>query len=140
MKIENTGDRAVPFQRLVSNRDPDLFRGYVSSRFLDEGLVGLNVDYRWTIFSIQDPADVGVDAFLGYDTGQAFAGYHEIGLRYLRDSGVFGLRVIGPGGAFALRAELGFSAEGTVFRLDFSQIFQDAREGLYDGKIPIPAW
>jgi hypothetical protein len=130
----------VPFQRLVANRDPDRLRGFRTGRFLGEGMLGINVDYRWPIMSLNDPADVGVDAFVFYDTGQPFFAYRELALERFHNCGGFGLRLIGPGGGFVLRTEVGFSNEAPVFRLDFSQLFLSEREGLYRGKVPIPAW
>jgi len=136
LKMGNQTDRAIPLQRLVATRDPDQLRGFASSRFTAEGSLGFNIEYRWPIMAVNDPADIGVDSYLFYDTGQVFFDYQEIGWK----SGGFGLRVIGPGGGYAMRVEIGVSAEEPIFRLKFSQIFLDRRQGLFDGNVPIPAF
>jgi hypothetical protein len=140
IKIENRGDRAVPFQRLIANRDPDRLRGYRSARFMDEGMLGFNFDYRWPVFSVSEPDGIGLDSYLFYDTGQVFRDYRDIAWRNFSNSGGFGLRLVGPRNDFVMRVEIGVSREEPVFRLKFSQIFLGERKGLYGGKVPIPAW
>ncbi|MFO7653771.1 MAG: BamA/TamA family outer membrane protein [Candidatus Krumholzibacteriia bacterium] len=139
-RIANVGSEPVPFQRLVSSREPDFLRGYPGSRFTGEGIMGGNLEYRWPVYSIAAPTDVGLDAYLFYDVGQIYDGLDEIALAHLRHSGGFGLRAIGPGGGFALRLELGVSDESPVFRLAFNQPFQHEQAGIFRGEIPVPSW
>ncbi len=128
----------VHFQRLLTNDDPDLLRGYDDFRFRDEGLLCLTAEYRWPILAWNDIAAQGVDAYLFTDIGQVFGEFADISLAQLTESYGFGLRLLGGDGMFAARLEVAFSEEDTVFRLRGDQIFQYAQRGLYHGRVPIP--
>jgi len=54
-KTDNQGDTPVPVQRMIGNKRPNEFAGYPSYRFLDEGIVGGGVEYRWPIWAINEP-------------------------------------------------------------------------------------
>jgi len=58
----------------------------------------------------------------------------------LRWSWGVGLRLIDNARSFSGRLEVGFSEEGTQFRLKGSQNFQFAKGGLFNGVVPVPTW
>jgi outer membrane protein assembly factor BamA len=137
--IENTGDDPVPFQRLLTNDDPDLLRGYDDYRWRDRGLAALTVEYRWPVWTYCLPPGAGVDAYLFTDIGQVFGDLEEISGGNLTESFGGGLRVIGFGGSFAARFEIAVSQEETLLRVRGDQLFQFTRGGLYHGRDPVPA-
>jgi len=139
-KLHNLRDQPLPFQRLVGNHRPDEFRGFGTYRFIDEGILGVNVEYRWPVWAVNEPDRLGIDSYLFTDVGQVFARYHQLALDRLAWSYGIGLRLIGGNRGFVARAEVGFSEERTIFRLKFSQDFQFAKKGLYHGKVPLPSW
>ena len=122
----------LPFQRLLTNDDPDLFRGYRDFRWRDRGLATLNLEYRWPIWANRDADDLGLDAYLFTDVGQVFHEFGDIGDDFTHSFGG-GVRLVGYFG-FAGRLEIGRSDEETVFRLRADQIFQYAKGGLSHGR------
>ncbi len=134
--IDSNGE-AVHFDRLLTNDDPDLFRGYEDFRFRDRGITGASVEYRYPIWDYRDPGANTLDAYGFYDVGQVFGNREEIALDELTHSYGFGTRwSIGNG--FVGRFEVGLSDEDTIFRLSGSQTFQYDRRAYYDGREPIP--
>ncbi len=136
--IEPAGDSSIPFQRMMTNDDPDLLRGYQDFRWRDRGMTALSLEYRWPLWANREADGFGLDAYLLADYGQVFGELHEIGFRTLTDSYGGGIRIASFGG-FLGRAEIARSDEETVFRLRADQIFQFARGGLYHGRDPVPS-
>ncbi len=135
--IDAERDGDVHFQRLMTNDDPDLLRGYIDFRWRDRGMAALDLEYRWWSWEHSGPGSTGLDAYLFYDTGQVFGSAQELALENLTHSYGLGLRLATPRG-FGGRVELAWSEEGFVFRLRGDQLFQYARRGLYHGREPIP--
>lgn len=127
----------INFQRLMTNDDPDLFRGYEDFRWRDRGLTAVSVEYRYPVWDYRDPGALTLDAYGFYDGGQVFDDRREIALRDLAHSYGFGFR-LSVNGRFSGRVEVGFSDEDTVFRLRGDQMFQFGKDGLYHGRDPIP--
>lgn len=123
----------LPFQRLLTNDDPDLLRGYRDFRWRDRGITALSIEYRWPIWCNKTSDGLGVDAYLLSDFGQVFAAWDEISMDNLTVSYGCGLRLIESGG-FRSRLEVAWSKEETVFRLQSEQIFQFAKGGLLHGR------
>jgi hypothetical protein len=134
--IEDGGED-VHFQRLMTNDEPDLLRGYDDFRWRDTGFTALTVEYRYPVWDYRDPGQLTVDAYSFYDTGQVFGHRREIALQTLTHSYGLGFRLSSRGG-FVGRLEVGFSEEDTVIRLRADQIFQFDKQGLYHGREPIP--
>jgi hypothetical protein len=128
-------DRAtvVPFQRLLTNDDPDLMRGYRDLRWRDRGLAVMSAEYRWPLWSNKDNVGLGVDSYLFTDVGQVFGTFEDISAAHVTFSYGWGLRLIGQRG-FQGRFEMAWSEEETVFRLRTDQIFQFSKGGLQHGR------
>ena len=136
-RIEDEGDDPVPFQRLLTNDDPDLFRGYVDDRFHDVGITSVSAEYRWPIWAVGNVDGRGADAYVFADWGQVFSDFDQITNDHLTKSYGGGIR-IGGHGRFSGRMEVGHSEEGTQFRLRADQLFQYERGGLFNGRGPVP--
>lgn len=135
--IEPEGDGPVPFQRLHTNDDPDLMRGFNDYRWFDEGILLLSAEYRWPLWNRTSSTSSGIDAYLLTDVGQVWGEFGEITRENLRGSWGGGLRVIAAAG-FVGRIEVARSEEETVFRVRGDQVFQFAKGGLFHGKNPVP--
>lgn len=135
-KIVPQGRGDADFQRLLTNDDPDLLRGYMDGRFRDQGLATATAEYRWPIWALDTTPSMGADAYLFADTGQVFREWGEIGDE-LRHSFGGGVR-IGSSDRFVGRVEFAKSEEGHQIRLRFDQMFQFERPGLLRGGHPIP--
>lgn len=131
------GDEPIPFQRLLTNDDPDILRGHPDFRWRGEGLVGLSAEYRWPVWAYSHPGGLGIDAFLAADTGQVFGRTREIAMASMRESYGAGLRLLTAGG-FAARAEYAWGEGSQVSRIRGDQVFQYAKAGLYVGRNPLP--
>lgn len=136
-RIESKGDDPVPFQRLMTNDEPDVFRGYPDERFHDLGIAAASVEYRWPIWTVDNENAFGADAYLFGDWGQVFEEFDQIATDRLAKSFGGGLR-IGGKGRFVGRLEVGHSEEGTQFRLRADQLFQYEKGGLFNGRSPVP--
>jgi hypothetical protein len=134
--IDDTGAEPVPFQRLLTNDDPDLFRGFEDYRFRDKGIWGATVEYRWPVWSNRDVEGIGVDAYGFVDVGQVFGELRDATDDVTTSYGG-GFR-IGGFGAFAGRIEVGTIEEDTIFRLRDDQVFQFEKAGLFHGRNPVP--
>ena len=128
---------AVPFQRLLTNDDPDLLRGYEDFRFRDRGMAVLSAEYRWPLWSHMEQEGSGVDVYLLSDAGQVFHDVDQLGGGNLTYSYGGGLRLESAAG-FRLRLEIARSEEQTMFRLRADQIFQFMKGSLYFGRDPVP--
>lgn len=128
----------VPFQRLMTNDDPDLLRGYRDFRWRDRGMALATVEYRWPIWAKGGDGDFDLHMYLFTDIGQVFGEDEELGLRNLTESFGAGVRAASWGG-FVGRVEIGFSEEETVVRLRGDQTFQFQKGGLYHGRNPVPS-
>ncbi len=137
--LENKGDNAIPFQRLMVNDDPDLLRGYQDYRWRDLGMTAATVEYRWPIFARNTPDGYGLDSYLFTDFGQVFDDLDQLNTTDMTTSYGFGLRFVIPGGGFVGRLEIARSEEETVIRLRGDQLFQFAKGGLLHGRNPIPS-
>lgn len=135
--IESTGDDEVPFQRLMTNDDPDLLRGYNDFRWTDRGMVVASAEYRWPIWNAQTIDGPGLDMYLLVDFGQVAGQLEEVSIHNMTDSQGIGLRLMDKGG-FRTRLEFARSDEESVIRLRADQVFQFAKNGLYYGRNPIP--
>jgi outer membrane protein assembly factor BamA len=135
--LESTGGDEVPFQRLMTNDDPDLLRGYNDFRWTDRGMVLASAEYRWPIWNAQTVDGPGLDMYFLVDIGQVFGEAEQISTRNMTDSEGIGLRLIDRNG-FRTRLEFAWSNEESVIRLRADQVFQFAKNGLYHGRNPIP--
>jgi len=133
----DSDDEAIHFQRLMTNDDPDLLRGFEDFRWRDRGMTALSLEYRWPVWDYRDPGAVTLDAYTFYDGGQVFGNRREIALEELAHSYGFGFR-LSVYERFYFRVEAGFSEEDTVLRLRGDQMFQFGKDGLYHGRDPIP--
>ncbi len=136
--IDPSGNNPVVFQRLMTNDDPDLLRGFRDFRWRDRGLLVLSAEYRWPILGVYAPDDAGVDAYLLADVGQVFGNAKEITGPNLTKSYGGGLRLFGKSGLVG-RIEYARSSEGGVLRIRGDQVFQFAKGGLLYGHSPIPS-
>jgi hypothetical protein len=138
LRQRELGDDPQPFARLLRNAAPHQLRGYPTDRFHSTGLVGASAEYRWPVWVLNQPERAGVDAYLFADAGQPFDEVEQLAARHLFFSAGLGLRAIGMGAGFVLRAEAGFGREGAEIRLSGSQLFQDLKAGFFDGREPLP--
>jgi hypothetical protein len=134
---EPVGSSNIPFQRLTTNDDPDILRGYQDLRFRDRGMTALTLEYRWPVWALGASKGTGVDAYLLSDFGQVFGDRRELAIDRITESYGGGLRFIGSHG-FVGRLEVAHSIEETKLRLRADQVFQFARGGLYHGRNPVP--
>lgn len=135
--IDPVGNSEVPFQRLMTNDDPDLMRGFLDFRWRDRGMAVLSAEYRWPLWVLEQPDATGLDLYLLTDVGKVFGEVSEFDFNQLTVSYGAGLRLLGSGG-FVLRLEYARSSEGDVWRLRTDQIFQFARGGFFHGRDPVP--
>ncbi len=124
---------AMPFQRLLTNDDPDLLRGYRDFRWRDRGLIAFSAEYRWPLWSNKTNDGLGVDCYLFTDIGEVFSEFDHISSDKMTSSCGWGLRLIGNDG-FLGRFEIGFSDEETVIRIRTDQIYQFSKGGLQHGR------
>jgi hypothetical protein len=136
-RLHYKGDDPIPFQRLLTNDAPDLFRGYKEFRWRDQGLLGLTAEYRWPIWARKSAEDLGVDAYMLFDAGQVYHQTADISADNLTTSYGFGFRLVSAYG-FIGTLEFGRSEEESSFRLGAEQVFQFSRNGLYFGRNPFP--
>ena len=137
--IEPVGDGVLDFQRLYTNDDPDLLRGFIDYRWRDQGMLGFSVEYRWPGWALREVAGTGVDIYLLSDIGQVYGDLRQIALRNLTVSWGFGLRLLGDNQKYITRLEFAWSDEDFVVRLRSDQLFQYIRNIFYYGRRPIPA-
>ncbi len=123
----------MPFQRLLTNDDPDLWRGYDDMRWRDRGLVAMSIEYRWPLWNNMYVDGLGTDLYLFTDIGQVFAEYDEVAADRLTQSYGFGIRLLTKAGFQGL-VELGWSEEDTQIRIKTGQIFQFQKGGLLHGR------
>lgn len=135
--IESSEGKDVPFQRLLSNDDPDLLRGYPDFRFRDRRLAILSAEYRWPLWTNKTPGGSGLDLYLLSDAGQVFHDSKELGGGNLTFSYGGGLR-LESSTKFKARLELAWSEEGMQFRFRGDQIFQFLKGSLFFGRDPVP--
>ncbi|TFG54072.1 MAG: hypothetical protein E4H37_01375 [Gemmatimonadales bacterium] len=135
--IGNVGSDPLPFQRLMTNDDPDLLRGYRDFRWRGRGMVALSAEYRWPLWVVNRPDSPGLDLYLLADIGQVYNDIDEISGDNLTFSYGAGVRIIGSRD-FVARVEYGRSEEQAVWRLRFDQIFQFSKGGLFNGRVPVP--
>ena len=131
------GGEAVHFQRLMTNDEPDLLRGFDDFRWRDKGFTAFTAEYRYPVWDFRDPGQITVDAYTFVDLGQVFGHRREIALDQLTRSYGLGFRLSSHGN-FTGRVEIGFSEEDTLVRLRADQMFQFQKQGLYHGREPIP--
>lgn len=136
-RIGTDAGSVLPFQRMMVNDDPDLLRGYEDFRFRDRGMVAGSVEYRWPVWGVRNPRNLGLDAYLFSDLGQVFDETREIALDRLAESYGFGFRLANDGG-FLARLEFAFSREETVIRFRSDQLFQFDKGSIFHGRYPIP--
>ena len=94
------------------------------------------IEYRWPVWVARDRDDTGLDAYLFSDVGQVYDNSAEISMDNVQLTGGFGLRVIDASRDLSARFEVGFSREGTVVILKFSQTLQYDKKGMLYGKNP----
>jgi len=135
--IEDKGDDEIPFQRLMTNDDPDLLRGYKDFRWTDRGMIAFSSEYRWPVWNEKSVDGAGIDMYLLADFGQVFGDADEISRENMTDSWGGGIRLIGNRG-FVGRVEYAVSDEESVIRVRADQVFQFASNGIYHGRNPIP--
>jgi len=136
--IGDGGTADMAFQRLMTNDDPDLLRGYKDFRWRDRGLVAFTAEYRWPVWASDTREGVGLDAYLLTDVGQVFGNRREITSDNMTASYGGGLRLIGWHG-FVGRIEYAASEEDQIFRLRADQVFQFQKGGLFHGRNPVPS-
>ena len=125
--------KRMPFQRLLTNDDPDLLRGYYDFRWRDRGLAALTIEYRWPLWANRTADTEGADIYLFSDVGQVFDEFDEISRETVTLSYGGGVRFSGIAG-FIGRFEVAWSEEDVVLRLRSDQVFQFAKEGLLHGR------
>ncbi len=123
----------LPFQRHLTNDDPDVFRGFRNFRWRGRGITGVSVEYRWPLWALTDADGIGADTYLFSDVGQVFNDADELSTGHLTSSYGFGVRLASRGG-FHGRLEIGWSDEEMVVRASADQIFQFAKYGLIHGR------
>ena len=136
--LDQVGSTPIPFQRLMTNDDPDLTRGYRDFRWRDRGMAVLSAEYRWPLWVLTHADRTGADLYLHTDIGQVFSNVDQIRWENLSVSYGFGIRLLGARG-FVLRLEYARSNEDNVWRLRGDQIFQFTRGGFFYGRDPVPA-
>lgn len=136
-RIEDEGSDPIPFQRRLTNDDPDLFRGYSDYRFRDLGIGAVSAEYRWPVWALNRDNGIGIDAYAFIDRGQVFNEFEDITNNRLTTSYGGGFRA-GGFGMFMGRIEVGKSDEELIFRFRADQIFQYAKSGLFNGRNPVP--
>ncbi len=136
--VAGGGTSRVPFQRLMTNDDPDLLRGYEDYRWRDRGMTAFTAEYRWPVWAASHADDIGLDAYLFTDVGQVFGDNEEISADNATTSYGGGLRLVGRWG-FVGRIEYAKSEDDTVFRIRADQVFQFAKGGLFHGRNPVPS-
>jgi hypothetical protein len=136
--IESVGDDPVPFQRLMTNDDPDEFRGFKDFRWRDRGFLAGSLEYRWPIWVVSQLDGAGLDFYLLSDVGQVFGDANQIAWDRLTLSYGFGLRAVSTPN-FLGRMEFAWSNEEFVFRFVASQDFQFSLGSLLRGREPIPS-
>ena len=94
------------------------------------------MEYRWPIWVSRDRDDQGIDAYLFSDVGHVYDHAAEISTANTQFTWGGGVRLIDAARDLSARVELGFSQDGTVFILKFSQTFQYDRKGMLYGKNP----
>jgi outer membrane protein assembly factor BamA len=135
--IDPLGTDPVPFQRLMTNDDPDLMRGFRDFRWRDRGMMVFSAEYRWPLWAAKLPDRTGLDVYVLTDVGQVFGHIDQVSFDNLTFSYGAGIRFLNVRG-FVLRVEFARSNEEVVWRLRGDQIFQFARGGLYYGRDPVP--
>ena len=136
--LDQVGTAQIPFQRLMTNDDPDLMRGFKDFRWRDRGMAILSAEYRWPLWVLTHPDAMGMDLYLHTDVGQVFGNIDQINRDNFTYSYGAGVRLLGARG-FVLRIEYAHSNEANVWRLRGDQIFQFTRGGFFHGRDPIPA-
>jgi hypothetical protein len=127
----------IPFQRLMTNDDPDLLRGYEDFRWRDRGMAALTLEYRWPVWAFWKPDGAGIDAYAFGDIGQVFGDHDDLSVDDLTESAGFGFRFLGLNG-FAGRLEFAWSDDDRVIRLRGDQLFQYRDGDLFHGRNPVP--
>lgn len=126
------------FQRLITNELAESFRGFQDFRFRDRGLASFTAEYRYPVWDYgQVGGGLGMDGYVFWDTGQVFSAHRQIRLEALTHSLGIGIRLVSSDD-FLVRAELAGSREDLIARLSLSQVFQRAKGGMYDGRLPLP--
>lgn len=123
----------LPFQRLMTNDEPDQLRGYLDYRWRGRGLGAVSFEHRWPVWVLKEANKLGIDAYIFTDLGQVFDEIGSIRSADLTTSYGGGFRLIGNRG-FEGRIEFAGSKDETVFRLVMDQIFQYAKAGLMHGE------
>ena len=136
---DNESSDPIHFQRLVTNDDPDLLRGYPDLRWHDEGLAVVSAEYRWPMWAWQKATSTGLDLYVFTDIGQVFDEFADISRNSLTESYGGGIRLINKEGNFAARIELAHSDEGMQIRVRGDQVFQYFKGGLFHGRDQIPS-
>lgn len=136
--LDPAGSEVIPFQRLMINDSPDALRGYRSFRFRDRGLVALNAEYRFPLWTNESPGEAGIDLYPLADWGQVFSDPDQLHLDDLTFSYGIGLRLDTPRG-FVARVEWARGEEENTFRLRTEQLFQFPKLGFLYGRDPVPA-
>lgn len=131
--LEPDDGTRLPFQRLMTNDDPDLWRGFDDMRWRDRGLVALSAEYRWPLWNNKFVNGLGTDLYVFTDIGQVFHEYEQVAAGRLTLSYGFGIRLLTAGGFRGL-VELGWSDEDTQIRIKTDQIFQYQKGGLLHGR------
>ena len=135
--LEADDGAPIPFQRLMTNDDPDLLRGYQDFRWRDRGMAVLSVEYRWPLWVWAHTDGVGIDAYLLSDVGQVFGEGDDLALDNLTTSYGLGFRLTGRSDFLGL-LELAWSDENFVVRIQGHQIFQFAKSGMFYGRSRVP--
>src|SRR6185295_10511760 len=79
----SVGDE-ITFTRLATNHSGETLRGYPDYRYRDRGLLDLTAEYRWPVWALERPHDVGVDAYAFLNSGQVFGDWDQIQTRLWR--------------------------------------------------------
>jgi len=109
------GGEAIPFYDLRGLGGQESLRGFRFDRFVDDGLLLLNAEYRYPIWD-------ALDAVVFVDAGQAFSRFSDVAADRFRWSYGGGLRVL-SGRKLAGRFEVANSVDGVRVLLTVTPTF-----------------
>ena len=110
---DSVGGSPMPFFGISRLGGYRTLPGFQHDRFYDNGRLFFNAEYRYNIWNWKD---IGMEAVIGFSTGQVFHKIRTIQMRYFRNSYIVGLRPTYKG-KVSFSAQVGFSDEGPEFYL-----------------------
>ena len=114
-RLDPLGGREIPFYEFPVLDFKHFLRSFQSRRFQDRGVLLFNVEYRYPIWATWD-------AYLFFDTGQAFDKFSNLRSSDFRYSGGTGIRFMSRD-ALLFVFQLGVGREGTKGYVSLQQVF-----------------